>query len=103
MPCSIAAATPHRNNCYHFTHPHSSRRVLSQARRRSPRHVHHRCRLALTRGGLLRRNNAVYSAAFAAGTPLVIVFGGGYGRPIDASVAAHADVFRSAALRVAAL
>ena len=60
-------------------------------------------RLALTRQGLLRRNNAVYSAAFAAKTPLVIVFGGGYSRPIDASVAAHADVFRSAALRVAAL
>ena len=65
--------------------------------------MHHICRLALTRRGLLRRNNAVYSAAFAAGTPLVIVFGGGYSRPIDASVAAHADVFRSAALRMAAL
>jgi acetoin utilization deacetylase AcuC-like enzyme len=65
--------------------------------------VYHPCRLALTRRGLLRRNNAVYSAAFAAGTPLVIVFGGGYSRPIDASVAAHADVFRSAALRVAGL
>lgn len=45
----------------------------------------------------------VYSAAFAAETPLVIVFGGGYSRPMDASVQAHTDVFRSAALRVAAL
>ena len=31
------------------------------------------------------------------------VFGGGYSRPIDASVTSHADVFRSAALRLAAL
>lgn len=61
------------------------------------------CRLALTRQGLLRRNNAVYSAAFRASTPLVVVFGGGYSRPMDASVDAHADVFCSAALRVAAL
>ncbi len=64
---------------------------------------HLQCRLALSRQGLLRRNNMVYSAAFAAETPLVIVFGGGYSRPMDASVQAHTDVFRSAALRVAAL
>ena len=61
------------------------------------------CRLALTRQGLLRRNNAVFSAAFAARTPLVVVFGGGYSRPMDASVAAHTDVFRCAALRAGAL
>ncbi len=34
-------------------------------------------RLALTRAGLLRRNNMVYSQALAAGVPLVIVMGGG--------------------------
>lgn len=57
----------------------------------------------MTRQGLLRRNNLVYSQAFAAHTPLVVVFGGGYSRPMDASVTAHTDVFRSAALRVGAL
>ncbi len=34
-------------------------------------------RLALTRAGLLRRNNMVYGQALAAGVPLVIVMGGG--------------------------
>ena len=57
----------------------------------------------MTRQGLLRRNNAVFSAALAAATPLVVVFGGGYSRPMEASVAAHVDVFRSAALRAGAL
>ncbi|GBG63349.1 hypothetical protein CBR_g37706 [Chara braunii] len=40
-------------------------------------------RLALTREGLLRRNNIVYSACIAAGIPLVITMGGGYSNPID--------------------
>ena len=31
--------------------------------------------------------------------PLVITMGGGYSRPSDASIDAHADVFRSAAYR----
>lgn len=59
-------------------------------------------RLALTRQGLLRRNNAVYSWALNAFIPLVVVFGGGYSRPMDASVDAHADVYRTAALRISA-
>ena len=37
----------------------------------------------------------------ASDVPLVITMGGGYSRPWDASVAAHADVFRSAAYRFA--
>ena len=59
-------------------------------------------RLSLSRAGMLRRNNAVYSACLARGVPLVIAMGGGYCRPIEHSIAAHADVFRSAAYRFAA-
>lgn len=56
-------------------------------------------RLALSRQGMAARNNAVYTACLQACVPLVITMGGGYTRPIDASVEAHADVFRTAALR----
>ena len=59
-------------------------------------------RLGMTRAGMLRRNHVVYDACVAADVPLVITMGGGYSRPVDASVAAHADVFRSAAYRFAA-
>ena len=55
-------------------------------------------RLAMSRAGLARRNHAVYSACLAAGVPLVTVMGGGYA-PDEASIDAHADVFRAAALR----
>lgn len=60
-------------------------------------------RLAMTRQGLLKRNNMVYSACMERNLPLVITMGGGYSRPIDASIEAHADVYRSAALRYGAL
>mmetsp|Transcript_67458 Transcript_67458/g.213501 ORF Transcript_67458/g.213501 Transcript_67458/m.213501 type:complete len:184 (+) Transcript_67458:1074-1625(+) len=60
-------------------------------------------RLDMTRAGLLKRNNMVYSAVMGQGIPLVISMGGGYSRPWDASVACHADVYRSAAYRAAAL
>jgi acetoin utilization deacetylase AcuC-like enzyme len=56
-------------------------------------------RLAMSRAGLAARNHAVYSAALAAAVPLVVVMGGGYTRPATASIDAHADVFRAAALR----
>jgi len=56
-------------------------------------------RLALSRAGLQARNNAVYSACLAAGAPLVVSMGGGYAKPIERSVEAHADVFRAAAMR----
>ena len=56
-------------------------------------------RLAMSREGLARRNHAVFSACLAANLPLVTVMGGGYTRPSDASVDAHADVFRAAAMR----
>ena len=56
-------------------------------------------RLAMTRAGLARRNHAVFSACLSAGVPCVTVMGGGYTRPADASIEAHTDVFRAAALR----
>jgi len=59
-------------------------------------------RLAMTRQGMLRRNNAVYSMCIERDVPLVITMGGGYSRPIGPSLDAHVDVFRSAALRYTA-
>lgn len=59
-------------------------------------------RLALTRQGLIKRNNLVYDLCLARGCKLLICMGGGYSRPIDATVEAHADVFRVAALKYSA-
>ena len=59
-------------------------------------------RLSLTRGGLLRRNNMVISAALQGNIPLLITMGGGYGREISQSIDAHADVYRTAAYRLSA-
>lgn len=59
-------------------------------------------RLALSRQGLLARNNLVYGTALEAGVPMVITMGGGYTRPMDASVSCHTDVYRTAAYRLAA-
>lgn len=59
-------------------------------------------RLAMTRAGMLKRNNAVYSMCIARNVPLVITMGGGYSKPIGPSLDAHVDVFRSAALRYTA-
>ncbi|GLI71158.1 hypothetical protein VaNZ11_016260 [Volvox africanus] len=59
-------------------------------------------RLSLSRSGLLARNNLVYGAALEAGIPLVITMGGGYTRPMDASVSCHTDVYRTAAYRLSA-
>lgn len=53
-------------------------------------------RLAMTPAGLRRRNRLVYRIALAAGVPLVVTMGGGYTRPVDASVAAHVDVYLDA-------
>ncbi|KAK3277213.1 hypothetical protein CYMTET_14771 [Cymbomonas tetramitiformis] len=58
-------------------------------------------RLGMTRDGLMRRNEMVYSECIKRQLPLVITMGGGYSRPMDASVAAHADVFRCAAIQYA--
>ncbi|KAK9830543.1 hypothetical protein WJX72_012375 [[Myrmecia] bisecta] len=55
-------------------------------------------RLAMTREGLQTRNQLVFSKCLQEGVPLVIVMGGGYSRPVEATVNAHADVYRQAAL-----
>ncbi|MEM6278039.1 MAG: histone deacetylase [Verrucomicrobiota bacterium] len=53
--------------------------------------------LAMTREGMKRRNEMVFEFAAARGLPLVITMGGGYGEPIETSVAAHTDLFEGAA------
>ena len=57
--------------------------------------------LSMTPEGLRKRNDLVYSFAEEIGVPLVITMGGGYGEPIETSVASHADVFRQAAEKMA--
>ncbi|MEM7699870.1 MAG: histone deacetylase [Verrucomicrobiota bacterium] len=53
--------------------------------------------LSLTCEGLRQRNEAVFSRANARDIPLVVTMGGGYGEPIETSVAAHVDLFSQAA------
>lgn len=54
-------------------------------------------RLSLTRAGLAARNALVLSQAALHRSPLLIAMGGGYGEPLEASIAAHVDVYRQAA------
>ena len=58
-------------------------------------------KLKMTRAGMLRRNHMVFDECLRRDVPLVITMGGGYSRPFDASVDAHADVYRAAAYRFA--
>jgi acetoin utilization deacetylase AcuC-like enzyme len=51
-------------------------------------------RLALTHEGLRRRDERVFALAKRLGVPLVVTLGGGYGRDIEATIAAHANVYR---------
>jgi len=53
--------------------------------------------LSLTREGMRHRNKLVLDFAKAKEIPLVITMGGGYGEPIETSIAAHSDLFRQAA------
>lgn len=54
-------------------------------------------RMQLDRECLQERNNIVFRAVQAHGCPpTVVTMGGGYARPISASVAAHVDVFAAA-------
>jgi len=56
-------------------------------------------RLNMTRSGLHRRNAAVLRKVQDWNAPLVVTMGGGYSRPIQPSIRAHADVFvQSAAM-----
>jgi acetoin utilization deacetylase AcuC-like enzyme len=52
-------------------------------------------RLKLTAEGLAERDRLVFEAC--TGAPCVVTLGGGYSDPIDATVAAHATTFRTAA------
>ena len=54
-------------------------------------------RLSLTHAGLAARDRMVLSAANRRGLPVVITIGGGYSDPIDPTVEAHANTFRTAA------
>jgi len=53
-------------------------------------------RLALTRAGLAERDARVFAECERAGVPVVVTLGGGYGRPIELSLAAHLGVWRAA-------
>ena len=54
-------------------------------------------RLALTHAGLAARDRLVIEGARSRGIPLVITLGGGYSRPIEPTVSAHAQTFQIAA------
>ena len=53
-------------------------------------------RLGLSRTALHKRNEIVFEWCFQRGLPVVVMMGGGYSRPIEHSVRAHADVFMQA-------
>jgi acetoin utilization deacetylase AcuC-like enzyme len=53
-------------------------------------------RLALTHAGLAERDRRVFEACEARGLPVVITLGGGYGRPLESTVVAHANVWHAA-------
>jgi acetoin utilization deacetylase AcuC-like enzyme len=50
-------------------------------------------RLALTHGGLRARDRLVLEAAWTRSLPVVLTLGGGYARPIERSVEAHAGTY----------
>lgn len=54
-------------------------------------------RLALTQGGLIARDRAVFEFSRKSSIPIVVTLGGGYSNPIAATVEAHANTFRTAA------
>jgi acetoin utilization deacetylase AcuC-like enzyme len=53
-------------------------------------------RLSLTHEGLIARDRMVFSAALSFGAPFVLTSGGGYSRPIERSVEAHTNTYRTA-------
>lgn len=54
-------------------------------------------KLALTHEGLKRRDALVMNAVRERNLPLAITLGGGYSKPIESTVEAHANTFRTAA------
>jgi len=60
-------------------------------------HEHDRLgRLRLSHAGLAARDARVFAACEARGLPVVVTLGGGYGRPLESTIEAHAQVFRAA-------
>jgi acetoin utilization deacetylase AcuC-like enzyme len=53
-------------------------------------------RLALTQDGLKARDRLVIGGVHSRGVPLVITLGGGYSKPVELTVEAHANTFRVA-------
>ena len=53
-------------------------------------------RLALSPEGLLHRDRLVLSACHEFDIPIVVTLGGGYGSPLEATVEAHANTYRTA-------
>ncbi len=53
-------------------------------------------RLKLTHEGLAARDAFVFAGCEERGLPVVVTLGGGYARPIEPTVEAHANVFREA-------
>ncbi len=54
-------------------------------------------KLRVSREGMRKRNQLVFEAAEALNVPLVVFMGGGYAKPIDASLDAFEDLFSDAA------
>ena len=54
-------------------------------------------KLNVSREGMRQRNRLVFETAEALGVPLVVFMGGGYAKPIDASLDAFYDLFTEAA------
>jgi acetoin utilization deacetylase AcuC-like enzyme len=52
-------------------------------------------RMSLSLDGLARRDARVFAAVCGMGVPVVVTLGGGYGRDLTQTVAAHANVFRA--------
>ncbi|MCC6350448.1 MAG: histone deacetylase [Candidatus Eisenbacteria bacterium] len=55
-------------------------------------------RLRATHEGLAERDRRVFAWLESRGVPVVLTAGGGYGRPLEATVEAHANVWRAARL-----
>jgi acetoin utilization deacetylase AcuC-like enzyme len=53
-------------------------------------------RLSLTHAGMRERDRMVLEAAWHRGLPLVLTLGGGYGRPITATLEAHVGTYETA-------
>jgi acetoin utilization deacetylase AcuC-like enzyme len=53
-------------------------------------------RLSMSHAGLAARDERVFALCEERAIPVVVTLGGGYGRPLEETVVAHANVFRAA-------